>query len=468
MKYKGITHDSRKVKPGYIYVAIPGAKFNGTDFIPQAVEAGAKLIVAEKDVQVPAGIEFKKVSSARKALAELACEVYDYPSKKLKLIGITGTNGKTTTAYLIQSILKKAGHKTEVIGTINSSLTTPEASDLQPMLAEMVKRGVTHCVMEVSSHALSQLRVAGCEFAVAIFTNLTHDHLDFHQNMEQYLAAKLELFKMLPNDGIAIINADDPYTNKVMAVVPGEVVTYGIGQAKHELRNTKHNDFDTNIVSIKVMAKEMLLRINSLDIRTNLIGLPNVYNIVAAYQCALVLGVPQRVIKQGIEALKTVPGRVEPVDCGQPFRVIVDFAHSPDALQKLIETFRPLTEGKVILVFGCPGDRDKAKRPVMGEIAGRLADLVIVTTDDPHGEEPQAIIDDIIRSKSKAQSSKEIPSSKLKVQIDRKKAIEQALSMAKKGDTVLIAGRGHEQFQDFNGKKVSLDDREVVEKYLSH
>lgn len=457
MKYKGITHDSRKVQPGWIYVAIPGAKFDGTDFIPQAIEAGAKLIVAEKEVKVPDGVEFKKVSSARQALAELAAEVYDYPSKKLKLIGITGTNGKTTTAYLIQSILEKAGHKVDIIGTINSSLTTPESSELQKMLAEMVEQGVTHCVMEVSSHALSQFRVSGCEFAVAIFTNLTHDHLDFHKDMDNYLLAKQQLFKMLPSDGIAIVNVDDPYANKIMGVVPGEVISYGVSQAKHELRNTKHNEFDTTVSAIKQKDDGMLLRINSLDVKTKLMGLPNVYNIVAAFQCALVLGVPQRVIKQGIETLKTVPGRFELIDCGQDFRVVVDFAHSPDALQKLIETFRPLTKGKIILVFGCPGDRDKEKRPIMGEIASCLADRVIVTTDDPHGEEPEAIINDIVRS----------PLSTVQSLLDRKEAIEQALKMAKKGDTVLIAGRGHEKFQDFAGKKIALDDREVVRKFFN-
>lgn len=435
-------------------MAIPGAKVDGIDFIPQAIKNGVKLIVAEKEVKVPFGVEFKKVSSARKALAELSCEFYDNPSKKLKLIGITGTNGKTTTCYLIQSILEKAGYKVGLIGTVNSSLTTPESPDLQKELAEMVEKGFTHCVMEVSSHGLAQDRVYGTHFSVAIFTNLTHDHLDFHKDMDSYRDAKLRLFNTLSKDAVAIINVDDPNSKYFMEAVSGEVITYGVSQAKHELRDTKHNEFDTKVADVRIREDEMTVKINSFDIRTPLIGMPNVYNIVAAYQTALVFNVPQSTIKKGIEALKSVPGRVEQIDSGQPFKVVVDFAHSPDALQKLIETFRPLTEGKIILVFGCPGDRDKDKRPIMGKIAAKLADSVIITTDDPHSEDPKSIAKEVAGK------------SKLKIIVDRKEAIEKALKLAKKGDTVLIAGRGHEKFQDFNGKKVSLDDVEVVRNIL--
>jgi UDP-N-acetylmuramoyl-L-alanyl-D-glutamate--2,6-diaminopimelate ligase len=481
LEYKGIAYDSRKVKPGDVFVAIPGYKVDGTEFVPQAIENGAKVIVAEKELKVPEGIDFQRVPCARKALAYLAAKFYDYPSRKLKLIGITGTNGKTTTAYLIESILKNAGYKVGIIGTVGSringkdidtSLTTPESLDLQALLAEMVKEGVTHAVMEVSSHALALERVAECDFDIAIFTNLTHDHLDFHKTREEYLAMKRKLFQNLKTDGIAIVNVDDPASRHFVDVIKGEVITYGVSQAKHELRSTRHNEFDTRVSGFIIRENEMVLKINSLEIRTPLIGVPNVYNIVAAYQCGLSLGIQQMVIKKGIESLKGVPGRFERIDCGQDFSVIVDFAHSPDSLQKLIETYRSLTsgtstgsvQGRIILVFGCPGDRDRDKRPLMGEIAARLADYSIITTDDPHGEEPEVIAEQIVKGIRKSEDPD--IRKKYTVIIDRRMAIEKALKMAEKGDTVLIAGRGHEKFQDFCGKKIAIDDRQAVKEIL--
>src|SRR3989338_5715247 len=449
-----ITYDSRKVKPGDVFVAIPGFKVDGTDFIRQAIANGAKVIVAENEVKVPAGVKFEKVPCARKALARLANKFYDYPSKKIKLIGITGTNGKTTTSYLIASILKKAGYKVGVIGTINGGLTTTESLDLQEMLADMVEQGITHVVLEVSSHALALDRVSGCDFDIAIFTNLTHDHLDFHKTKKKYLATKLKLFENLKQDGVAIVNVDDPASKDIFEVVQGEIVTYGVGQARHELRSTKHNEFDTKVSGIAIRQDSMSLTINSRELRTPLIGIPNVYNIVAAYQCALVLNIPQMIIKKGIEALQGVPGRVERIDFGQPFSVVVDFAHSPDALQKLIETYRPLTEGKIILVFGCPGDRDKDKRPVMGWIAAKLADVSIITTDDPRSEHPASIVDNIVAG-IRLPGYPDIRD-RCRIIIDRREAIRKALELAEKGDTVLIAGRGHEKYQYFNGKKVEI------------
>ncbi|MBU0671501.1 MAG: UDP-N-acetylmuramoyl-L-alanyl-D-glutamate--2,6-diaminopimelate ligase [Candidatus Margulisbacteria bacterium] len=469
MEFTGISYDSRKVKPGNVFVAIPGLKVDGTDFIAQAIERGATTIVAEKEVEVPAGIDLQKVPSARRALAHLANKFYDYPSRKLKLIGITGTNGKTTTAYFIESILKAAGHQVGMIGTVGARingkeiptvLTTPESLELQALLAQMVEQGVTHVVMEVSSHALALERVAGCDFDIAIFTNLTHDHLDFHKTKEEYLNIKRKLFEMLKADGIAIVNVDDPASHHFISAVKGEVITFGVTQAKHELRSTKHNEFDTNVSDVFIKRGEMALRINSVEIRTSLIGLPNVYNIVAAYQCGLALGVQPNIIKKGIESLKSVPGRFERIDCGQNYSVIVDFAHSPDALQKLIETYRPLTKGKIILVFGCPGDRDKDKRPLMGKLAVKLADFTIVTTDDPHSEKPEKIIEEILQPIK--QHGPKIASF-----VDRRKAINKALAMAEKGDTVLIAGRGHEKYQDFDGLKVAIDDKEAVQEILA-
>jgi UDP-N-acetylmuramyl-tripeptide synthetase len=455
-----IQYDSRKVRPGDTFVAIPGLKYDGADFIPQAIANGAQVIVAEKEVSIPPGIKFEKVPSARKALAYLSAKYYDFPSRKLKLMGVTGTNGKTTVAYLIHSILTTAGFKAGIIGTINSALTTPESADLQAELSQMVSEGITHCVMEVSSHALAQERVYGCEFAQAIFTNLTHDHLDYHKTMENYLAAKRKLFEMLSPEAVAIINVDDPASASLIEVVKGEVIPYGLKQAKHELRSTKYSEFDVRVSQVEIREKEMFLKINATEIRTPLIGLHHAYNILAAYHSGLALGLSSSLIKKGIEAVKIIPGRQEEIELGQPFRVIVDFAHSPDSLQKLMETYRPFTKGKIILVFGCPGERDREKRPIMGEIAARLADQVVVTTDDPHGEDPVQIIKDIVKGIERSGKA-------LMIEIDRRKAIEEALKMAQPGDTVLVAGRGHEKLQDFAGKKVPLDDRQVCKEVLS-
>jgi UDP-N-acetylmuramoyl-L-alanyl-D-glutamate--2,6-diaminopimelate ligase len=455
-----IQYDSRKVKTGDTFVAIPGLKYDGADFIPQAIAGGAKAIVAEKDAVVPPGVEFRKVASARKALAELAAEFYDHPSKKLKLIGVTGTKGKTTICFLVHSVLNVAGFKSGIVGTITTALTTPESADLQAELARMVSEGCTHCVLEVSSHALAQDRVHGCHFDIAVFTNLTHDHLDYHKTMEEYLIAKRKLFEMLGEDSVAIVNVDDPASASIIGVVRGEVIPYGLKQALHELRSTKYNEFDTKVSSIDIREREMTMKVNSTEIRTPLIGMHNAYNITAAFQCGLALGIRPAVIKQGIEAVKVIPGRQEEIDCGQPFRVVVDFAHTPDSLQKLLETYRPFTKGKLILVFGCPGERDRGKRPIMGAIAARLADYTVITTDDPHGEDPEQIIKEIeLGARSTEHRTQE-------TLIDRKEAIERALRMAKPGDTVLIAGRGHEKFQDFAGKKIPLDDRKVVRELL--
>ncbi|MFH1361795.1 MAG: UDP-N-acetylmuramoyl-L-alanyl-D-glutamate--2,6-diaminopimelate ligase [bacterium] len=438
-----IQYDSRKIQPGDTFVAIPGFKVDGYDFITQAIENGAKEIVAEREYAVPVGVKFQKVPSSRQALAHLAAKFYDNPSTKVKLIGITGTNGKTTTAYLIKSILETAGYKTGIIGTIDNQLTTPESLELQALLAEMVKQGMTHVVMEVSSHALAQDRVYGLNFDIAIFTNFTHDHLDFHKTRKEYLEAKLKLFKMLKGDDIAIINVDDPASNFFITEVAGEIITYGVTQARRELREAKHNEYDAEVSSILIRPGQMTLSINSFNLKTPLLGMPNVYNILAAYNCGVCFNILPKTIIKGIEALKSVPGRFERVDCGQPFQVIVDFAHSPDALQKLIETYRPLTKEKIVLVFGCPGDRDRAKRPIMGKIAVEFADKVIITTDDPHTEDPKKIIEEIgVGEKI----------------VDRKEAIKKALILAKKGDTVLIAGRGHE--------KDPFDDRDVVRDFF--
>ncbi len=466
-KVKGIAYDSRKVKPEDIFVAIPGFKVDGTKFVDEAIKKGAVQVVSEKDVDVPQGISKRIVPSARQALAELSAEFYCYPSRYLKLIGVTGTNGKTTVCYLIEAILREAGYKVGLIGTVETrhngkiiptSLTTPESKDLQEILATMVDDKVTHVVLEVSSHSLVLDRIFGCEFDAAIFTNLSHDHLDFHKTMEEYFKAKLKLFEMLESGekkAFAIVNADDPYGLRIKESIDSKVITYGIKSKANSLAH-----------EIKIKEEGLSFRLEAqkdiVQIATNLKGIQNVYNILAAATCAFEFGVEASIVKKAISLFKEVPGRFEEIECGQPYKVVVDFAHSPDSLQKLIETYKPYAKGKIILVFGCPGDRDKLKRGIMGEIAAKLADYTIITTDDPHGEEPEKIIDEI----EKGITHYPLPITRYDKIVDRKEAIEKALSMANKGDIVLIAGRGHEKYQDFNGIIVPLDDREVVREIL--
>jgi len=459
-----IVYDSRKVKPGDVFVAIPGLKFDGYDFIPKAIENGASCVVAEKDFSLPQNVEKVIVKNARKALAELSSKFYGYPSKKLKIIGITGTNGKTTIAYFIESILREAGFKVGMIGTVEtriagrvipSNMTTPESLELQGLLAKMVNEGVTHVVMEVSSHALAQERGHGLDFDIAIFTNLTHEHLDYHKNMEEYFASKVKLFKMLKPDGAAIVNIDDPYGKRIIEEVEGEVIFYGMKDIKHELRS----GVDLKLKEYDIRFDRMRLRLDSTEIRTPYIGVYNIYNILAAFHCGLALHIDRNNIKKGIENTN-IPGRLERIVSKKGFSVIVDFAHTPDGLQKLLENIKPLVKGKIILVFGCPGDRDKGKRPIMGKIAAELADQVIVTTDDPHTEEPKKIIKEIISGIP--------PHYALRVTHydERKEAIENAVKMAQKGDVVVLAGRGHEKYQDFNGKRVELDDVETARRAI--
>jgi UDP-N-acetylmuramyl-tripeptide synthetase len=462
---KGIAYDSRQVKPGDLFVAIPGMRVDGSKFAVQAAESGAIAVVMEKDIELPGGVTRVIVPNARIALAELAAAFYGYPARTLKMIGITGTNGKTTTSFLIEAILRNAGFKVGLIGTVEAridgksvpvKLTTPESSDLQALLKSMLDAGVTHVVMEVSSHSLELYRVLGCEFDVAIYTNLTHDHLDFHLNMQNYFKAKLKLFEKLgkghKKNVTGIVNVDDPYGKKIMTYIDGNILTYGaINNA-----NLTASNIDTTM-------EKMTFNVETFDdkftIHTPLIGTYNAYNIMAALLCGKAFGLPYKQAKEAVEGVKYVPGRFEHVNAGQKFPIIVDFAHSPDSLTKLLETIRPLTAGKLILVFGCPGDRDRAKRPVMGDIAIKLADFVYLTTDDPHTEDPDRIIKEI--EEGVVNAGGVIGQNYLSI-ADRKTAIEKAVNMAGKDDVVVLAGRGHEKYQDFNGNKVAIDDREVA------
>lgn len=465
----GITYDSRSAAAGYIFVAVPGFKADGANYAADAVNRGAKAVVLEKDIDLPRGITKVIVPNARIALAEMASAFFGYPSRRLKMIGITGTNGKTTTSFLIEAILRRAGYKVGVIGTVEAriegrglpvKLTTPESSDLQELLSKMVDEGVTHVVMEVSSHSLELHRTHGCEFDVAIYTNLTHDHLDFHGNMQNYFKSKLKLFEKLgkghKKDVTGIVNVDDPYGKKVMTYIDGNIMTYGV------INNAslRASNFETSLDRMKF---DLETHDAKFGISTNLIGVYNAYNIIAALLCGRAFNIPYEQMKKAVEGVTYIPGRFERVDAGQKFPVIVDFAHSPDSLTKLLETVRPLTKGRMILVFGCPGDRDRAKRPVMGEIAVKLADFTYITTDDPHSEPPERIMKEIEEGFVRAGGS--YSRNYLKIE-DRRTAIEDAINMAGAGDVVVLAGRGHEKFQDYNGVKIQIDDREVAREIL--
>lgn len=464
-----VSYDSRTAGKNSVFVAIYGFKTDGAMYADQAIENGSVAVVLEKDMPLSSNATKVIVPNARIALAEISSAFYGYPSRKLKMLGITGTNGKTTISYLVEAMLKKAGHKVGVIGTVEArigdksiptKLTTPESTDLQELLSKMLFEGVTHVVMEISSHSLELYRTYGCEFDIAVYTNLTHDHLDFHGDMQNYFKAKLKLFEKLgkgvKKDVTAIINVDDPYGKKIMTYVDGNILTYGA-----------INNANLSVSDIETSIDRMTFQIESFDtklkIATNLIGAYNAYNIVAALLCGKALGLSYEQMKSAIEGLKYIPGRFERVEAGQKFPVIVDFAHSPDSLTKLLETVRPLTKGNVILVFGCPGERDRAKRPIMGDIAVKSADFSFITTDDPHGEDPDSIIAEIetgiMRSGGKAGKNYK------KVE-DRRTAIKEAVQMASSGDIVILAGRGHEKFQDYDGKKVPIDDREVAREVL--
>lgn len=422
LEIKGLSCDSRKVQPGFLFFAVPGNKLDGKKFIPQAKINGAAAIVTEEFV-ADKDIFQIKVQDVRSAMAHIAANFYHHPSHKLKVVGITGTNGKTTIGYILKRIFEQAGKKCGIIGTIqtgvennlkDSILTTPNAIDLQAALYEMQNLGAEYVFMEVSSHALEQKRVEGIKFCAAIFTNLTHEHLDFHKNMEEYLKAKKKLFDQLEKDAFAIVNKEDKYSVRIIKDCKAKVVFF-----------TKEK------------------------VKTNLPGDYNLSNIGAALTLAKQFGIDQKIALRAVEEI-IVPGRFEKIPNNKGFDVIVDFAHTPDALEKLLLTVRKNYKGKIILVFGCPGERDREKRPMMGEIASRLADFSIVTTDDPYSEEPASIIKEV---------AKGFTSSNFKIIVDRKKAFVLALGMAKKGDVVVAAGRGHE--------KIPFDDRVILRQILS-
>ena len=467
---KGVTavaFDSRHVKPGAIFFALRGVNADGARFVPQAIANGAVAIVAETAAPVGIAVPWLQVPNARAAMAEAAALFYRHPSAELALVGITGTNGKTTTSYVLASIFESAGIKCGRIGTIGYTIggreidaarTTPEAPELQRMLRAMVDDGAGACVMEVSSHALALRRADSLRFAAGVFTNLTRDHLDFHGDMESYFVAKRRLFEILPDGAVGVINADDRRGPDLVAAAR-RPVTYAI-DAPADVRPGPLS-FSLEGLSFEVRTPRGTFRVKSA-----LVGRPNAYNILAASAAAMALDLPFTAIEQGIAQLQHVPGRFQVVSGpADDVRVIVDYAHTDDALKNLLETARPLATARVITVFGCGGDRDRTKRPLMGAVAARLSDLVIVTSDNPRSEDPVRIMEEIQRGivtpadRLGAKGAKGTPSVAI---VDRREAIERGIREARPGDLVLIAGKGHEKYQVIGDKTLAFDDVEVA------
>ncbi len=459
----GVAYDSRKVRPGDLFVCVGGTVADGHDFAPEAIAAGAAAVVVERPLGL--GVPEVRVTDARRAMARIAAAWYGHPADRLMLLGVTGTNGKTTTAYLLESILSSAGHATGLIGTIETRVgervtpgvrTTPESVDLQRLFADMLGAGVDAVAMEVTSHALALHRVEGVRFAAVGFTNLTQDHLDFHGSMERYFAAKRSLFT--PEHALrGAANADDPYGRVLLEERAIDLI--GFGTAPDAQVRLLHAELGTSSTSIA-----MATPAGELEVETPLVGSFNVSNCLAACAIALQAGVSLDAIGAGLQGLRAVPGRFEAIDEGQPFTVVVDYAHTPDSLDNVLREARRLATGsggRVVAVFGCGGDRDRGKRPIMGSVAARLADIVIVTSDNPRSEDPMAIVAAIVEGVRAHR-----PEGPDAVVPDRAEAIARAVAVARPGDVVVIAGKGHETGQTFATHTVPFDDREVARRLL--
>ncbi len=470
IRVSGIQTDSRKVTDGDLFICLPGHTVDGHNYAQQAMEKGATALVVDRqlDIDLPQII----VKDCRYAMAVLADAFFGSPSKQMKVIGITGTNGKTTTAYLIEKIMNDHNVKTGLIGTIQMryggrtfpmSGTTPEALELQRSLHDMAASGTRCCVMEVSSHALEQGRVKGTDFRTAIFTNLTQDHLDYHNTMDEYRAAKGLFFSRMGNSfqsiqdkrKFAVLNADDPASAYFKNITSAEVVTYGLEEG-----------VDVRATEISISAQGTDFHVDSFkgstDIKLKMVGKFNVYNALGAITAALLEGVPMDEIKRSLESLSGVDGRVESVEAGQPFAVIVDYAHTPDGLENVLKTVNEFAVGRVLTVFGCGGDRDKTKRPIMGKIAAKYSDVVFVTSDNPRTEDPESILKDIEQGLIEDQ----VPQENYQLIEDRRVAIQKAIDMASPEDVVLIAGKGHETYQKIGQTTHDFDDRIVAKEAI--
>lgn len=471
----GLYYDSREVTEGGLFIAVKGEHLDGADFTGDALERGASAVLSGGPPPADAlegGATFVTVSDPRAAMAPLAANFYGRPSEHLTTVGVTGTNGKTTAGFLIKSILEAAGLGAGLIGTISYYIkdkqypaprTTPEAVDFQRLLAEMLRAGLTHAVAEVSSHALSFGRVDATQFDVAVFTNLTREHLDFHHGMDEYFAAKQKLFtNLLSPKGAAVINVDDTYgraLSKLLAEksMAPRLVGFGLDEGAGIRAVDIESTFDG--LQFSIIEDGVPHRVSS-----PMAGMPNVYNILSAAAAARAMGVGWQSIRAGVLALRNVSGRFERISAGQDFMLVVDYAHTPDALESLLKTARGMAEesgGRVVTVFGCGGERDRGKRPLMGAAAAALSDLVVVTSDNPRAEDPVRIIDDIMAG-VKSGAGVGGHTAEIRVVPDRKEAIIQAVALAKAGDAVIIAGKGHEDYQEINGVRHPFSDREAA------
>lgn len=455
IEFKGMEYDSRKIKDGDIFVALEGSISDGHKYIKQAIENGAKGVLVSKKVEPEFPVEYILVKDLRKNLGKIASNFYGYPQKKLKIIGITGTNGKTTSTYLLESILGK--EKVARIGTVEYKIgdevieapnTTPESLDIVKMCKKAVEKGLEYLVMEVSSHALSLGRVDMLEFDVASFTNLTLDHLDYHENMDNYFQAKRKLFTMLKDSKRSSINIDDIYGDRLYKEFGG--YSYSLTKSADLTGEIVEFHSDGQFVRLNLMG-EMF------EEKLAILGRYNLYNVLGVIGIALQLGIGKNIILEKLKDIKGAPGRFELVNCGQDYIVVVDYAHTGDALENILKSINELKKGRVITVFGCGGDRDATKRPIMGEIAQRLSDIAILTSDNPRTEKPHLIIEDV---------KKGMNGDRYLVEEDREQAIMKAIEIAQKNDIILIAGKGHETYQILGRKKIHFDDREIARREI--
>lgn len=462
----GIEHDSRKAETGTMFVCIKGVHVDGHKFISQAVNAGAKAILTTREtVEVPAGVAILRVPDLNKALDTIVPYFHDYPARSMRIIGITGTNGKTTTSYITRAILRAAGYRVGLIGTIQIMIedevypihnTTPDVVELQHTLAIMRDKGMDYVVMEVSSHALDQDRVAGIEFDTAVFTNLTQDHLDYHKTLENYMLAKAKLFDKVSEAGVkngktAVVNIDDAAGKVMLEHAKCRHITYAIDK-KADLRAT----------AINVLASGANFTLNNeafgkMPLKLHITGIFNVYNVMSAVGAALAENIESAVIAKVLQEFTSVPGRFELVKAGQDFSIIVDYAHTPDGVENVLKTARKIAKKKIIAVFGCGGDRDRTKRPIMGRLAAELADVVIATSDNPRSEDPEFILNEVetgVKEKIGNKQHEKI--------VDRRQAIFRAVALAQTDDIVVILGKGHENYQILKDKTIHFDDKEVA------
>jgi len=476
----GITDDSREVKKGYAFVCMSAVyesqnarwiySTDGHDYIPDAIKKGAAAVVSQYLIEPPRGdgVTFVQVKDTRLAMAKMSAEFYGNPSRKLKVFGATGTNGKTSTCFLTRAVLAAGGIETAVLGTIThriagsevpAGMTTPVAHHLQKMLSDAVEDGLDGVVMEASSHALELNRTAGIEFDAAVFTNFTQDHMDFHKDKAGYLAAKTKLFSDLgkySKRSFAVINVDDPAGEHIIQNTDAEVITYAV-RGKADLSIL---DFQASVDGLAFRAS--IRGDEEIEVKLQLLGEYNLYNALGAMGIGVSQELDLNAIKEGLESLDCVPGRFEQVKCGQDYAVVVDYAHTPDALERVLSAARKLTEGRLITVFGCGGDRDNSKRPIMGQVAASLSDYFVITSDNPRSENPVEIISQIQAGINNSHSE----GSDYELIPDRKSAIRRAIEMAKAGDMVMIAGKGHENYQILKSKRIHFDDREVAREII--